>query len=48
MLKYCPNCYEEFETDEEKCPQCQTKLQEPFDDKEDAEFMELLFGHMKG
>ncbi len=42
MLKYCPACYIEIETEETVCPQCGTDLEEPFTEEESDEMLELL------
>lgn len=42
MLKYCPTCYIEIETEDEVCPQCGTALEEPYTDEESEEMLELL------
>lgn len=47
MIKYCPNCYIEIETDELVCPQCGAKLEEPFTAEEDEEMLELLMNEMR-
>ncbi|MCB6993805.1 hypothetical protein LI177_09965 [bacterium 210820-DFI.6.37] len=47
MLKYCSNCYTEFETEESVCPQCGTKLEEPYTDEEADEILELLFKEIR-
>lgn len=47
MLKYCPNCYTEFETEDEVCPQCGTKLEDPYTDEEAEEMLELLMTNIR-
>lgn len=47
MLKYCPGCYTEFETEENLCPQCGTKLEDPFTEEESEEMLELLFNEIR-
>lgn len=42
MIKYCPACYEEFETEDSVCPQCGTALEEPLTDEESEEYLEML------
>ncbi len=47
MLKYCSTCYIEIETEELVCPQCGTKLEEPFTDEESDEMLELLMNEIR-
>lgn len=47
MLKYCSKCYDYFETEEDKCPECGGILEEAPDEETDAEYMELLFNHIR-
>lgn len=42
MKKYCPNCYTEFETEAEVCPQCGTRLEDPYTEDEFEEMLEML------
>lgn len=42
MMKYCPACYVEFETEDIVCPECGTKLEDPYTDEESEEMLELL------
>lgn len=42
MIKYCPACYEEFETEDETCPKCGTALEDPMSEEEQNEYVELL------
>lgn len=47
MMKYCPSCYMEVETEELVCPQCGTALEEPFTQEEDEEMLELLMNEIR-
>ncbi|MCQ4636671.1 hypothetical protein NE619_08010 [Anaerovorax odorimutans] len=47
MIKYCSSCYTEFETEETVCPQCGTKLEDPFTDDESEEMLELLMNEIR-
>lgn len=47
MIKYCPSCYIEMETEELVCPQCGTKLEDPFTEEESDEMLELLMKEIR-
>lgn len=47
MLKYCPTCYMEFETEDSVCPQCGTKLKDPYTEEEAEQILELLMTEIR-
>lgn len=47
MLKYCATCYIEIETEELICPQCGSKLEDPFTEEEAEEMLELLMNEIR-
>ena len=46
MIKYCPACYTEFETEDLVCPQCGTRLEDPYTEDEQDELLELLMNEI--
>lgn len=47
MVKYCPACYTEFETEDLVCPQCGTRLEDPYTEDEADEMLELLLNEIR-
>lgn len=47
MLKYCPSCYTEIDTEETLCPECGTPLKKAMTEEESEEWLELLMNEIR-